>query len=190
MVADALHELVGDADGHVGLGYPVDIGLDGHELLEVGMFAGEGEHEGSAPPVLPDETGYHGIEIGEGDRTRGLGGGVVDPGATRCQLGEVYSAPAAVAERPGGLAGTFEDGFDGILGRLYHIAVGEGDLEPGLLEAPVGEDPPAEEELLLLNELPHRLVTLGDPVEPLLEGLAVVAVFLVPNVYPEFVVRA
>ena len=41
-VLHALHELVGYADGHVGLGHPLEVGLDAHELLEVGVVAGHG----------------------------------------------------------------------------------------------------------------------------------------------------
>ena len=56
------------------------------------------------------------------------------------------------------------------------------------MEAPVGEDPSSEEELLLRDHPSDVLVASADPVEPFVEGLVVVAVLLGPNVDAELIV--
>ena len=189
-VPDALHELVGDTDGHVRLGYPLEVGLDGHELLEVGVVTCHGEHEGSPASVLTDESGDHGEQVGEGYGSGGLGCGVVDLRTAGRELGDVDPRASTVAEGTGEPARTLEDGFDGILWGLKDVTVGICDLEAALVESSVGKDPATEKELLLSDHTPNVGITVADTVKPLVEGLPVVTVLLGPYVHSKLIVTS
>ena len=81
-----------------------------------------------------------------------------------------------------------EDGLDGVLGRREDVAVGVCHLETALVESPVRQDPSAEEELLLGYHPADVGVAVADAVKPLVEGLVVMTVLLVPNVDAELVI--
>ena len=81
-----------------------------------------------------------------------------------------------------------EDGFDIVLWWLHDITVGECDLDSVLVESTVCKDPSSEQELLFDDHLFDVLITFGDPVQPLIEGFSVEAVFLVPDFDSEGIV--
>jgi hypothetical protein len=56
------------------------------------------------------------------------------------------------------------------------------------VEATVCKDPSFEQELLFDDHLFDVLITFGDPVQPLIEGFSVEAVFLVPDFDSEGIV--
>ena len=156
-----------------------------------GEFAGEcaWHYDEDRDIFLADVLIYAPVR-GKGYGSGGLRSGVVDLRSAGCEFGEVDTHSAAVAEGTGGLASALEDALDGVLGRLYDVAVGEGDFEAGVLESAVGEDTSSEKELFLQDHPLDIVISGGNTVEPMIERLPVVTVLFVPNVYSKLIFSA
>src|SRR5438093_5761281 len=87
------------------------------------MGIGYGQHEGAPASLLTNETGRHGVEFHEGDRSSGGSSGVVDRGILRTQGRQIYTTATAafkgLSEFPGGVVNTLER----IVGGRHNVAV-------------------------------------------------------------------
>ena len=129
LVLDAVHEFVIDAHGDVGAG---DLAL-GHfcidELLRIGVFDGDGEHEGAAPAVLGHLAGGVGEALHEGDDAGGGLGAVLHVAAGGTDVGHVVTDAAAALHQLHLLLIHLHDAAVGVSVAAVsdHEAVGEGD---------------------------------------------------------------
>ena len=119
--------------------------------------------------MLSDESSYHRVQVSERYRARSLLGGIVYLGSTGSKLGEVYTYSSTIAECPSHLGCCLKNGFNVVLWRCKHIAVGECDLYTLLIQSTVGKDTPTEQELLFHNELPNLCISTAYTVKPVIE---------------------
>ena len=110
--------------------------------------------------------------------------------ALGAEAGNIDAAAAAIAVRAGQLAGPVENAFDIVFWRGHDVAVRQGNLLAFTFKSAVGQDAAAKEEFLLGNEIGYGRVMAADAVEPVVEGFAIIAIFVFPDIHAQLVMLA
>jgi hypothetical protein len=96
-VLDGLHELVVDLDADVGVADRVQVvALDRHEVLDVRVPDGRGDHQCAAAAVLADRAGGRREQLHEAHGAAGGAGRVVDRRALGAKRADVDAVAASV----------------------------------------------------------------------------------------------
>ncbi len=97
VLADCLHEGVGNQHRQVEHAQPPRFALGLNECLDVGVVAGQHPHHGAAPRPGAHDGAAHGVpHVHEAERSRGVGADTLDQCAPRPERGEVVADAAAL----------------------------------------------------------------------------------------------
>ena len=154
------------------------------------MAAVNRNHEGATAAILSNQFRNQRIQGHKGDGTARFLRCVIDARAFRTETGNIDATAAAIAVSPGQFACPVKNAFNIVLWRHHDITVGQGDFFPFVFQPPVGQDAPAEQEFLLLQQFCHFRIMPTDTIQPVIKIFPIITVLIFPDVEAKLIVRA
>ena len=157
VIANGVHEGVGDEHREVEHAKPAGFVLGVDEGFDVGVVAAKRcHHRAAAVPGAHDGAAHRVPHVHEGEGAGGVGANAEDPGAARSQRREVVADAAARLHGERGLLEVLEDARHVVLDGAHDVAVEEGDVSPR-----ARDDAPGREEAVVGERLHEGGVVLG-----------------------------
>ena len=184
-----LHEFIAQADGYIGFGHLIQIGLQFDEIDDIGMAAVNGNHEGAAAAILANQFRNQRIEGHKRYGSARFLRRIIDARSLRAEAGNIDAAATAVAIGTGQFSCPVKNTFDIIFRRHHDVTVGQGDFFPFIFQPSVGQDTAAEQKFLLLQQFCHFCIMAADAVQPVIKCFSIIAVLILPDIEAELVIR-